>query len=252
MESPGVVRTPDSAPARLVDIRQVRPGRRAVAVGTFDGVHLGHARVIAGCETVLTFDPHPHPRSVVRPGGGPRLLTDVAGKRRRLAALGVREVVVIPFDREWAALAAATFVDEVLLGRLGAVRVAVGANFRFGARGGADAQLLQADRRFATTVAEMVTVGEDVVSSSRIRDLVAAGDVERAARLLGRPHALPARASGDDRLVLDPALAIPRPGRYTAVVDGVATPVTVLGTGVVQLARRRAAQPAEVAFLHRD
>ncbi|MGW4490047.1 FAD synthetase family protein [Amycolatopsis sp. NPDC004368] len=250
MESPGVLRIPDSAPARLVDVRQVGPAHRAVAVGTFDGVHLGHAQVVAGCGTVLTFDPHP--RSVVRRGGGPRLLTDVAGKRRRLAALGVREVVVIPFDREWAAMDAATFVDEVLVGRLGAVRVAVGANFRFGVRGGGDAAMLRADRRFATTIAEMVTVGEDVVSSSRIRDLVAAGDVERAARLLGRPHALPAHALGDDRLALDPALAIPRPGRYTAVIDGVAAPVTVFGTGVVELPRRRAAGPVEVAFLHQE
>jgi riboflavin kinase/FMN adenylyltransferase len=246
MESAGALRTP----ARLIDVRQVRPGRRAVAVGTFDGVHLGHARVIAGCETVLTFDPHP--RSVVRPGGGPRLLTDLAGKRSRLAALGVREVVVIPFDREWAAMDAATFVDEVLVGRLGAVRVAVGADFRFGARGVGDAEALRADRRFITTVTRMLTVGEDVVSSSRIRELVAAGDVERAARLLGRPHTLPARALGDRRLVLDPALAAPGPGRYAAVVDGSETPVTVLGDGLVEGERRREAGPVEVAFLHRS
>ncbi|QRP48854.1 FAD synthetase family protein [Amycolatopsis sp. FDAARGOS 1241] len=221
-----------------------------MAVGTFDGVHLGHARVIAGCETVLTF--HPHPRSVVRPGDGPRLLTDATGKRKRLAALGVREVVVIPFDREWAAVDAATFVDEVLVGRLGAVRVAIGADFRFGARGTGDAETLRADRRFTTTVAEMVTVEEDIVSSSRIRDLVADGDVERAARLLGRPHTLPARVIGDGRLVFDPALAIPSPGRYTAVVDGSTTQVTVLADGVIESQRRREARPVEVAFLHRS
>lgn len=250
MDSPGVLRTPNSSPTRLIDALQVRPGRRAVAVGTFDGVHLGHARVIAGCETVLTFDPHP--RSVVRPGDGPRLLTDAAGKRRRLAALGVREVVVIPFDREWASMDTATFVDEVLVGRLGAVRVAVGADFRFGARGMGDAQTLREDRRFTTTVAGMVTVGGDIVSSSRIRALVAAGDVERAARLLGRPHALPARALGDDRLLLDPALAIPRPGRYTTVVDGSTTEVTVLDGGVIEGVPRREVRLVEVVFLRRS
>ncbi|ROS44311.1 FAD synthetase family protein [Amycolatopsis thermoflava] len=250
MDHPGAARTTGSSPARCIDVREVRPRPRMVAVGTFDGVHLGHARVIAGCETVLTFSPHP--RSVVRPGDGPRLLTDGVGKRRRLAALGVREVVVIPFDREWAAMDATTFIDEVLVGRLGAVRVAVGADFRFGARGVGDAQTLRADGRFTTTVARMVTVDDDTVSSSRIRELIAAGEVERAARLLGRPHTLPARALGGTRLSLDPALAIPRPNRYMALVDGSGTQVTVLDDGVIELERRRAAGPVEVVFLSRS
>ena len=229
---------------------RVRPGRRAVAVGTFDGVHLGHARVIAGCDTVLTFDPHP--RSVLGSGGAPRLLTDAAGRRRRLAALGVREVVVIPFDRAWAALAPAAFVDEVLVRRLGSYAVSVGADFRFGARGLGEARTLQEDPRFVTTVTPLMTVDGGVVSSSRVRGLVAAGDVEQAARLLGRPHALPARGLRDGRLVIDSAFAIPCPGRYAATVGGEATRVTVCDDGLLEPERRRVVTGVvEVSFLGR-
>lgn len=220
---------------------------RTVAIGTFDGVHLGHARVIAGCDTVLTFDPHP--RSVLAPGSVPRLLTDAAGKRRRIAALGVREIVVIAFDRAWAALDAATFVDELIVRRLGALSVSVGADFRFGARATGDAGALAQDPRFVTTVAPMAMLEGDVVSSSRIRELLAAGDVEGAGRLLGRPHTLPARALSNGSLKIDSALAIPRPGRYAVTVDGTTARVTVSGNGVIELARRLSTRSAEVSFL---
>jgi riboflavin kinase/FMN adenylyltransferase len=250
MASPGGATTRNGSPARLIGGLRLRPRRRAVAIGTFDGVHRGHERVIAGCDTVLTFDPHP--RSVLQPGNVPRLLTDAPGKRRRLAALGVREVVVIPFDREWAALDAATFVDELIVRRLGAVAVSVGADFRFGALGGGDAGTLEADPRFVTTVARMVTIEGDVVSSSRIRDLVAAGDVERAARLLGRPHTLPAQGPRGGQLVFDPALAIPPPGRYSVTAGGVATHLSLSGDGVIELERSPATRSVEVSFLKAD
>jgi riboflavin kinase/FMN adenylyltransferase len=241
--------TGSSAPARPIDGLRVRPRRRAVAIGTFDGVHLGHARVIAGCDTVLTFDPHP--RSVLAPGSVPRLLTDAAGKRRRIAALGVREIVVIAFDREWAALDAAAFVDELIVRRLGAFAVSVGADFRFGAQAAGDAAALAEDPRFVTSVARTATLDGGVVSSTRIRDLLAAGDVERAARLLGRPHTLPARVLPNGRLTIDPALAIPRPGRYAVTVGGVTARVTVSGNEVLEPGRWSSARAAEVSFLSR-
>lgn len=249
MASPGGVSTRNVSPTLLIDGLRVRPRRRAVAIGTFDGVHLGHARVIAGCDTVLTFDPHP--RSVLQPANAPRLLTDAAGKRRRLAALGVREIVVIPFDREWAALDAATFVDELIIRRLGAFAVSVGADFRFGARALGDSRALEEDPRFVATVVRMATLEGDVVSSSRIRDLVAAGDVERAARLLGRPHTLPARALRNGHLMIDSALAIPRPGRYTVTVGGAATRATVSDNEVIELGWWPPARSVEVSFLSR-
>ena len=249
MASPGGVSTRGSARACLIDRLRVRPRRRAVAIGTFDGVHLGHARVIAGCDTVLTFDPHP--RSVLAPGSVPRLLTDAAGKRSRIAALGVREVVVIAFDREWAALDAAAFVDELIVRRLGAFSVSVGADFRFGAGAAGDVGALAQDPRFVTTVAPLATLEGDVVSSSRIRALLAAGDVEGAARLLGRPHTLPARVLPNGRLRIDCALAIPRPGRYAVTVDGATARGTVSESGVVELGWRSSARSAEVSFLSR-
>jgi riboflavin kinase/FMN adenylyltransferase len=105
-------------------------GERNVAVGTFDGVHLGHREVIKGADSVLTFDPHPV--SVVAPQHTPKLLTTLARKAELVASLGVQELIVIPFDAEFAKRSAGEFVDEVLVGRLGARRVSIGENFRFG------------------------------------------------------------------------------------------------------------------------
>jgi riboflavin kinase/FMN adenylyltransferase len=166
---------------RLPDVE--RSEGRSVAVGTFDGVHLGHREVIAGSDTVLTFDPHPV--SVVAPQHTPKLLTTPARKAELIASLGVREMVVIPFDAEFARRSAAEFIDDVLVAALGAERVAIGENFRFGHKAQGDSCLLQADARFATTVHPLLEVDGEIVSSSHIRGLVLAGDVAEANRLLG-------------------------------------------------------------------
>src|SRR5215210_6479895 len=107
-----------------------RPRPRRVAVGEFDGVHLGHRAVIADADTVLTFDPHP--RAVVAPDAAPKLLTSLEVKADLLRGLGVEELVVIPFDRTFAAQSPQEFIYEVLVGTLQATEVAVGENFRFG------------------------------------------------------------------------------------------------------------------------
>src|SRR5437879_1846082 len=114
---------------------------RRVAIGTFDGVHLGHREVIRGSDTVLTFDPHP--LSVINPEAVPRLVSPFSVKRDLIAGLGVEELVVIPFDREFAGRPAERFVEEVLIGQLGASRVAVGENFRFGRGAKGDADMLR-------------------------------------------------------------------------------------------------------------
>jgi len=113
---------------------QRRPRRSAA--GEFDGVHLGHREVMRGADTVLTFEPHP--RTVVSPDSAPLLLTTLAAKADLIAGLGVRELVVIPFDGAFAARAPQEFIDHVLVEQLGAEHVSVGENFRFGhrARGG--------------------------------------------------------------------------------------------------------------------
>ena len=100
-----------------------RSGPRRVAIGTFDGVHLGHREVIRGSDTVLTFDPHP--LAVINPDATPKLISTFNVKRDLIAGLGVEELVVIPFDNGFASLTAEEFVSEVLIERLGAVEVSV-------------------------------------------------------------------------------------------------------------------------------
>src|SRR3954447_24405210 len=117
---------------RTVPLAGAEPRPRRVAVGTFDGVHLGHREVIDGSDTVLTFDPHPV--SVIAPQAAPKLLTTLQRKAELIAGEGVEELVVIPFDREFSRREPEQFIDDVLVGALGAQRVAVGENFRFGAK----------------------------------------------------------------------------------------------------------------------
>jgi riboflavin kinase/FMN adenylyltransferase len=218
---------------RLPDVE--RRSRR-VAVGTFDGVHLGHRRVIDGSDTVLTFDPHPV--SVVAPRHTPKLLTTLSEKAELVATLGVRELVVIPFDAAFAARSAQEFVDEVLIDALDAQQVSVGENFRFGHKAQGDARLLAADGRFATVVHPLLEVDGEVVSSSHIRGLLLAGEVAQAARLLGAPFSLEGEVvRGDERgrglgfptanLIPDEALACPGHGVYAALADGRAAAVSI-------------------------
>jgi riboflavin kinase / FMN adenylyltransferase len=196
---------------------------RHVAVGEFDGVHVGHRAVMQGADTVLTFEPHP--RTVVSPGHAPKLITPLEAKADLIAGLGVRELVVVPFDGDRASQSAQGFIDEVLVGALGAEQVSVGENFRFGHRAQGDAALLQAQDVFRTRVVDLVEVGGEVISSSHIRRLIEAGDVEQAAACLGSPFQLRGRvAHGDKRgrtlgfptanLVPEPGLVYPGHGVY--------------------------------------
>jgi riboflavin kinase/FMN adenylyltransferase len=205
-----------------------RRPRASVAVGTFDGVHLGHRAVIEGAESVLTFDPHPV--SVVSPQHTPKLLTRPARKAELIAELGVQEVVVIPFDADFARRPAAEFIDQVLVAALGAQRVSVGENFRFGHKAQGDARMLAADERFATVVHPLLEVDGEIVSSSHIRGLVLAGDVAGANRMLGAPFQLCGEvARGDERgrelgfptanLIPDEPLACPGHGVYACLAD---------------------------------
>jgi riboflavin kinase/FMN adenylyltransferase len=182
---------------RVTRLPDVQPRPRRVAVGEFDGVHLGHRQVIRGADTVLTFDPHP--REVIAPDAAPKLLTSLEHKTELIAALGVEELVVIHFDRAFSSLTATEFVDQVLVERLGATEVSVGENFRFGHRAGGDASLLAADGRFAARVAPLVEFEGEIVSSSHIRGLIAAGEVEPAGRFLGAPFQLRGEVVGGDR-----------------------------------------------------
>jgi riboflavin kinase/FMN adenylyltransferase len=211
-----------------------------VTIGVFDGVHRGHqhiishtverARKLGVSSVVVTFDPHPS--EVVRPGSHPAVLTESPRKAELIEALGIDVLCVIPFTLEFSHLSAETFVHDVLVEHLHAAEVVVGQNFRFGHRAAGDVTLLeQLGRTFGFTVEDAALVSADehspVVSSTFIRSCVDAGDVEAAARALGRPHRLEGIVvRGDHRgaqlgfptanLATSPHAAVPADGVYAA------------------------------------
>lgn len=210
---------------RMIQLADVSPRPRRVAVGEFDGVHLGHREVIAGADTVLTFEPHP--LTVLAPERAPKLLTTLEVKAELIAALGVSELVVLPFDDHFALQTPQQFIDDVLVARLGATHVSVGENFRFGHNAAGDTAMLEADPRFDSRVVRLVEADGEIVSSSHIRALVAAGEVAQAAHFLGAPFQMRGTVvHGDKRgrelgfptanLVPDERLVCPGHGVYVA------------------------------------
>jgi len=220
----------------VTSLPDVEPRSRHVAIGTFDGVHRGHQAVIDSADTVLTFDPHP--LEILHPAALPKLIMPFEVKRDVIDGLGVDELVVIPFDAEFAKRSAEEFVEDVLIERLGAGRVSVGENFRFGAKAKGDPAMLVAESAFETRVVPLVEVDGETVSSTRIRALIAAGDMEGARHCLGAPFMVEGEVvSGDQRgrelgfptanIVPDDRLAIPGHGVYAAFANGVPAAVNV-------------------------
>ena len=170
-------------------------------IGNFDGVHLGHAAILTSVTAaakarrtpslLVTFDPHP--LAVVAPSRRPKLLTTRRQKLDALEAAGVDGVLILPFDRELAALTAEAFFGEYLAERLRFAAVHVGRNFRFGRDRAGDLRALEAIGArlgFAVVGVPQIEVGSETVSSSAIRLAVEEGDVARARAMLGRPYAL--------------------------------------------------------------
>jgi len=171
---------------------------RALAIGTFDGVHVGHRQVIAAAldaarargllSSVVTFDHHP--LAVIDPPRQPQLLTPLPVKIELIEELGVDELVVLPFDLEVASWSPAEFCASILSGRLHARLVAVGANFTFGAGGhGTPSSLRRYGREhgFEVCVVELVRADGKTISSTRIRRLLEAGNLVEVRHILGRP-----------------------------------------------------------------
>jgi riboflavin kinase/FMN adenylyltransferase len=212
-------------------------GRTVVTIGEFDGVHLGHQRIVERAAeiartkglpvVVITFDPHPD--EVVRPGSHPPLLCTAKCRAELLAGLGVDAVCVLPFTYEFSQLSPDEFVRIALAERLHAVAVVVGENFRFGHKAAGDVALLkQLGEKYDFTAEGVPLLVADgvTISSSYIRERVEAGDVETAAAALGRPHRVTGvvvrghqrgRALGFPTANLEtpPHTAIPADGIYT-------------------------------------
>jgi riboflavin kinase/FMN adenylyltransferase len=174
-------------------------GACVATIGEFDGVHRGHQRVVERAREIarsrrlpvvaITFDPHPD--EVIRPGSHPPLLTTARRRSELLAGLGADAVFVLPFNLEFSRLSPDEFVHVVLSERLHAAAVVVGENFRFGHKAAGDVPMLAALGEKYDFTAEGVPLLVDdgvTISSTYIRQRLAAGDVAAAARALGRPH----------------------------------------------------------------
>ena len=209
------------------------PHGSAVTIGAYDGVHLGHRYLLTELQrqarprrlstVVVTFDQHP--ATVVRPESAPLVLTDLEQKLELLASTGVDRTLVVPFDAVRAQESAQDFVVEVLVRALGARVVVVGQDFHFGHKRAGNVALLRTmgkEHGFEVVGLALEQDGTDQpVSSTRIRHLLAAGDVEGAAALLGRPHQVRGVVErGDGR----GATQLGFPTANVAVADGVAMP----------------------------
>ncbi|GHE28289.1 riboflavin biosynthesis protein [Streptosporangium violaceochromogenes] len=173
-------------------------GRSVITIGVFDGVHRGHRQMVTRAvalagelglpSVVVTFDPHPE--EVVRPGTHPLRLTTARHRTELLAGLGVDAVCVLPFTLEFSRMTPDEFVQTVLVDRLHAAGVVVGENFRFGHKAAGDVETLRnlgEKYDFVAEAVPLVSNGE-AISSTFIRDRLAAGDTDAVAQALGRPH----------------------------------------------------------------
>jgi len=193
-----------NAPFRVFrSLEEVPPdfGPSALTIGNFDGVHAGHRRILRRvCQiaesngwkaSVLTFDPHP--TKVVAPARAPKLMTLPDQRCGLVRHEGIQQVLILPFNAEVARRSPEEFVEQILVGKLGARAVVVGENFRFGHKKAGDTRLLEILGRrfgFSTEIIPAVSYRGATVSSSGLRHLVEAGAVARAARFLTCPYAL--------------------------------------------------------------
>jgi riboflavin kinase/FMN adenylyltransferase len=238
------------------------PGRCALTIGNFDGVHRGH-RALIECVTakareleltscVLTFEPHP--REFFAGDAAPARLTRLRDKLELIEAAGVQRVHVARFDQRFASLAAPRFIEDVLVRGLGTQWLLVGRDFRFGARRTGDyAALVAAGAQHGFGVQSMDDVLFDGVrvSSSAVRAALKAGELAAAERLLGHPYTISGRVAHGAKLgrglgfpTANIVLRRPSPlsGIFVAQVDG-------LGPGVASIGRRPTINPVPVPLL---
>ena len=233
--------TPRAQPGMAVP-QEAGLGRGSViAIGNFDGIHLGHQRLLEYCialakesgavATALTFEPPP--LKVLRPESAPPRISTNEQRLEWFGALGVGAAVVLPFTRELSQLSPEDFVDEILVRQLQVCAVVVGDNFRFGHKQAGNVKLLRElgmRDGFDVIVHEPVVVDGEIVSSTVIRKLIAEGEVTRAARMLGRAFALTGQVvagTGTGRKFTFPTLNL-RPEQELLPAKGVYITRTVL------------------------
>ncbi|MDP1653321.1 MAG: bifunctional riboflavin kinase/FAD synthetase [Rhodocyclaceae bacterium] len=177
---------------------------RVLAIGNFDGLHLGHRALLERLtatarqhglpSAVMTFEPHP--RELFTPEQAPARLTSLREKLALLEGCGIDQVFLLHFSRKLAGLTADEFVERILVRGLGVRHLIIGDDFRFGKGRAGDFALLQAAGQthgFGVEAMETIEINGERVSSSAVRDVLGAGDLEHAARLLGRPYCISGR-----------------------------------------------------------
>jgi len=224
---------------------ELTPGNRKVclAIGFFDGVHLGHQQIIRQTITdarkhgalalVLTFDQHPN--TIVAPARVPPLIYSLSQKLRAIESLGPEATLLIHFDKPFSQKTGETFIRELAAAWSGIQSICVGANFTFGHKRGGNVELLKklgAELKFSVHGMAAVSLDGRTVSSTRIREAIRAGDLDAASQMLGRAYSIAGRVVEGDKLGhklsfptanIDPTgLALPPGGVYAihAIVSG--------------------------------
>jgi len=184
---------------------------RVLAIGNFDGLHLGHRALLERLTktarqhglppAVMTFEPHP--RELFSPEQAPARLTSLREKLALLESCGIEEIFLLHFSRKLAGLTAEEFIGRVLVQGLGVRHLIIGDDFRFGKGRAGDFTMLQAAGQqygFGVEAMHTIEIGGERVSSSAVRDVLGAGDLEHAARLLGRPYSIAGRVVHGDKI----------------------------------------------------
>lgn len=229
---PTTIRT-RAASWRSLDEVPANIGATVVVLGVFDGLHRGHAHLLAEARTLaaarrvslvlVTFDPHP--ATIAGPTRDTTAIVSVEQRVRLARRHGADHVLVLPFDNQLAAVRGEDFARSVLVDTLHAIHVVVGKNFRFGRGGTGNLDLLHRlgdEHGFSAHGIGLL----DGCSSTRVRSLVAGGDLPAASAILGRPFRLEGWVV-NDRVDVDPHLLLPPPGRYHAHIDDEASVLTI-------------------------
>ncbi len=218
-------------------------GAAVVTVGNYDGIHLAHqqliesvcerARALNASSLLVTFDPHP--ARILRPHGGPPLITPMERKLELLEATGLDAVAVVPFSRDLSMMPAFEFAEEILYSKLHAIEVHEGFNFHFGHKGeGDEERLVEFGNKLGFSVVTHTPIrwGELVVSSSNVRAEVLGGNVETARHLLGRPFSIdstPGRGRGYGTKYTVPTVNLARYDELTPSIGVYVTEIRING-----------------------